>query len=265
MKKTFLKTVTMILLSASLGVSCLSLSFAAESPLKLSSDSRIEVVAYSPYNVVPIHGTTLTATQITFSRDETIESVQTGDLAAWTASINKDLPYMLFVKPTVFNSNTNMTVITNKHTYYFQLTSNAKGEGGETHATYAVHFIYPQERAAQVAHELSLQEQQRHAEVSAFKNPSAFNWNYSFHGNKSIMPLHVFDDGKFTYLQLRPNQPVPAIFAVTTPDGKESVVNFRRDGNFIVVQRTAPEFTLRAGKGVAASIFNNRLIAKLRS
>ena len=78
------------------------------------------------------------------------------------------------------------------------------------------------------------------------------------------MPLHVFDDGQFTYLQLRPGQPVPAIFAVDTKKANESVVNFRREGRYLVIHRIVPQLTLREGPQQVASIFNNRLIAHLK-
>ena len=90
--------------------------------------------------------------------------------------------------------------------------------------------------------------------------PSAYHWDYSFHGSTSIMPLHVFDDGRFTYFQLRPNQALPAIFAVDSKSAEESVVNFRQEGRYLVVHRLAPQFTLRLGKHRVASIFNNRFI-----
>lgn len=238
------------------------IAMAAEQPLKLASDPRIEVVAYSPYNVVPVIGTTFTATQITFGQNEYIESVQNGDIGAWTASINKNLPNMMFIKPTVYNSKTNMTVVTNEHTYYFELISNPKNHATQAKATYAIHFVYPEQKQAKVEAQIRFAEQQKHAEVSAFKNPSAYNWDYSFHGDRRILPIHVFDDGQFTYMQLQPHQPVPAVFAVLTPNGQESVVNYRIDGRYLVVQRTAPEFTLRVGKHQVATIFNNKMIAK---
>lgn len=240
-----------------------SVTYAEQTPLQLSTDNRIEVVSYSPNNVVPIHGTMFTTTQITFSKHEFIENVENGDLGAWTANISKDIPYMMFVKPTVYNSHTNMTVVTNKHTYYFYLASNKQGDMNQTKATYAIHFIYPQEKIDKVERAIREREHQKQAELSAFQDPSQYNWDYSFHGDQTIVPIHVFDDGKFTYMQLQDNQNVPAIFAVTSASGKESVVNFRHDGQYLVIQRVAPQFTLRLGKEHVASLFNNKLIDKV--
>ena len=240
-----------------------SAAFCVEKPLRLSSDSRIEVVVYAPYNVIPVYGTTFTTTQITFGKNEYIENVQNGDLGAWTASISKDIPNMMFVKPTVYNSNTNMTVVTNKHTYYFHLRSNAQGANSQKNATYAIHFIYPGAQQNKVERSIAWRERQKQAELSAARNPSDYNWNYSFHGDRRIVPMHVFDDGKFTYLQLQPGQPVPAVFAVMSRNGKESVVNYRQDGRYLVVQQIAPQFTLRLGHDQVANLFNNREIKKL--
>jgi type IV secretion system protein VirB9 len=245
------------LILLSVGVS--SALFAAQSPIKLSSDSRLEVVTYSESNVVPIHGTTLTSTQIAFSPEEYIKNVQNGDLGAWTASIDKNLPYMMFVKPTAYHSNTNMTVVTNKHTYFFELISNEAGQEDQSKATYSVKFIYPGDSLSEVEEEILSQEQLKETEISAFAHPADYHWNYSFHGDKSIVPLHVFDDGKFTYFELQPGQAFPAVFAVKDRSGKESVVNYRKDGNYLIVQEVDPQFTLRTGEAVA-SIFNNDLI-----
>jgi type IV secretion system protein VirB9 len=95
------------------------------------------------------------------------------------------------------------------------------------------------------------------------KAPVVHNADYRFSGNKQIMPLHVFDDGRFTYFELRPNQPAPAIFAVDNKQGKEAVVNTRRQGSYLVVQRLAPQFTLRNG-GTVASVFNTREILNIK-
>ncbi len=64
-------------------------------------------------------------------------------------------------------------------------------------------------------------------------------------------------------MELRPNQAVPAIFAVDNQAGRESVVNFRSNENYIIIQRIAPQFTLRNGKTIIASVFNNKMIAEM--
>jgi len=254
-----------ILLAVTISLGTASVAFATDKPRSTATDNRIMVVPYEQDNVVPIQATTFVTTQIVFGNNEYILNVENGDMDAWSIDVRKQVPYMLFIKPTILGSNTNMTVITNKHTYYFHLTSN-KPTGGNstTKQTYAVQFIYPEEVKAKLATELAIQEQQRKALLSAPKHPSDYNWDYSFSGNKRIVPMHVFDDGRFTYMQLQPGQPVPAIFAVNNTKGEESVINYRRDGQFLVIQEIAPQFTLRDGKHLVASIFNNKLITTIK-
>lgn len=236
------------------------LLFAVEKPRALATDNRIRVVNYQPDNVVLMNATIFTALQIVFANDEVIENIQGGDLSAWTLDIPKDLAYMMFLKPTIADSNTNMTVITNKHTYYFQLISHPNGTPTDT---YALRFIYPKKAQANLSTPYNLTPKQ--SILNASDRPQNYNWDYSFSGARSIMPLHIFDDGQFTYMQLQPRQAIPAIFAVDNSSGKEAVVNYRREGDYLIVQQLSPQFTLRADRYHVASVFNNKRIQQLKT
>jgi len=232
-------------------------------PRALPQDNRIKIVPYEPSNVVAILGSTFNTTQIIFEPGEMIENIQSGDAGAWQVDVQKQLPNIVFIKPTLAGSNTNLTIVTTKRTYYFQLNSINERQGHGTQATYAVRFVYPEEQKAKQLAQLHHQQQQQAGRLSIAKDPSTYNWSYSFHGDKRLIPLHVFDDGKFTYFELRPGQDIPAIFAVDNKAGEESVVNFRQQGRYLVVQQVAPQFTLRNGTQEVASLFNNRLIQQL--
>lgn len=252
-------------------MACISFkAFSLQLPQGLVTDNRIKVVSFQPNQVVAVHGDTFITTQIIFGQNEQIVDVEGGDAAAWTMSIDKQLPNVLNLKPTVLSSNSNLLVTTvdnqDKRRYYrFDLTSNNVPNSLVAKQTYAIQFIYPEEEKAAILAKLNLKKVQNKSILNAFKDPSDYNWNYSFNGDRSIMPLHVFDDGKFTYMQLRPNQIVPSVFAVNNTAGKESVVNYRRTGNYLIIEEISPQFTLRAGRYAVASIFNNRLITQLRS
>lgn len=239
------------------------LLFAVEKPRALATDHRIRVVNYQPDNVVLMNAKTFTVMQIVFGNDEVIENVQGGDFSAWSLNIPKDLDIpkdstnMMFLKPTIADSNTNMIVLTNKHMYYFHLISHSNETPTDT---YALHFIYPNEEHTGIA---SFNPTQKHI-LNASDQPQNYNWDYSFSGARSIMPLHIFDDGRFTYLQLQPRQVVPAIFAVDNRSGKEAVVNYRREGDYLIVQQLSPQFTLRADRYHVASVFNNKRIQQLK-
>jgi type IV secretion system protein VirB9 len=232
---------------------------AQTNPIPSPKDARIKLVSFQENNVVPIHGKTFTTTQIVFSKQEYVKGVEGGDTAGWIVDYNPALPNMIFIKPTVLNSHSNMTVLTNKHPYYFKISSNKELKTNEADLTYAIQFLYPEEDRRQLNARLKKNAIKKTTAI----NPKQYNWDYRFSGNKQIVPLHVFDDGTFTYFELRKNQAVPAIFAVDDAQGKEAVVNTRREGNYLVVQRRAPQFTLRHGKTVA-SVFNTKEITHIK-
>jgi type IV secretion system protein VirB9 len=240
-----------------------SQSYALQATRSLPQDHRIKVVSYEPNNVVPILGTTFNTTQIIFDKDEFIENLQSGDPAAWSVNVQQQIPYMLFLKPTLAGSNTNLMVITTKRTYYFQLKSVDAEHLSSKQQTYAIRFTYPEEEAAQQVALMKKIDTQKKGQLNPAQNPQFYNWDYSFHGDKTLIPLHVFDDGQFTYFELRPGQSISAVFSVDNVAGKESIVNFRREGQYVVVQQRAPQFTLRNGGEHVASIFNNRLIRQV--
>lgn len=246
---------------AALIISASQLSFANEYARSLATDMRIKTVPYEKNNVVSVYGSTFITTQIIFGQNEKVIDIQGGDADAWTVNVSKAIPNVLNIKPTILNSDTDIIVSTIDHEekikrYFFHLKSNQSSSHVEPlKQTYAIRFIYPNDIRLNPADE----------QLNIAQNPSHYHWSYSFSGSRTIMPVHVFDDGKFTYFQLQKNQDIPAIFAVSNRAGKEAVVNFRKTSGYLVVQQVAPQFTLRDGQYHVASIFNNRLIQQMQS
>jgi len=246
-----------------------NMAFAEIKPKDTMTDDRIKQVEFQKNNVVTINGKPFVSTQIIFGDDESILDVQGGDEAGWSVHIDKALPNILTIKPTLFDSNTNLAVVTNdknneKRIYHFHLVMGNSNQANNTKATYAIEFTYPDKEKAKLEATLNFLQRQKDSILNAAKKPSDYHWDYSFNGNKTIMPLHVFDDGQFTYLQLRPNQTVPSVFAVDNKEGEESVVNTRIEGDYLVIQQIAPQFTLREGEHKVATVFNDADIKKLR-
>lgn len=257
MNRVFLKTLMIALLLVPIGQVA-----AQNTPKAYPQDRRILKVNYQDNNVIPLQGMTFTSTQVVFAPDEVVIDAMGGDGAAWMITRKPQLNNMVFIKPTVLGSDSNVTVVTNKHNYYFHVTSNKTLNDAER-PVYAIHFLYPEEARAQAnarAKEAVLAQKEV---IDPSKNPSAYNWNYHFSGSNQLLPAHVFDDGTFTYFELAKNQAVPAIFAVDDRQGKEAVVNVRRSGNYLVVQRIAPQFTLRNG-GIVTSVFNTNEIIRIK-
>lgn len=234
-------------------------ALAQNNPTPLKEDMRIKQVLFRDNDVVPVHGIPFTTTQIQFADKEEILDIEGGDTAAWMVTYHPELSNIVFVKPTLFDSNTNMTVVTNKHAYYFHLLSSKSLNQDKEQPTYALKFAYT-EAKPKPAKAL-----RRATKTTPL--PKVVNAAYRFSGSPQLVPRHVFDDGRFTYFELTNNGAVPAIFAVDDASGKESTVNIRREGKYLVVQRLAPQFTLRQGR-LSTSVFNaqeiNRIAANRR-
>ncbi len=246
-----------------LSLGCLTLAssgltWANQTPRALSTDSRVRVVAYDPNNVVTIEASQLVETGIQFGEDETIIGVENGDSAAWTVTVNKLRQNILFIKPTLDESNTSLLVMTDKNTYHFHLITALANTPDNKQTTYYVRFTYPQEMQKELEARLQAKRQLKESVINREPvDPFAWNWDYSFSARcaKDLVPVKAFDDGKFTYFQFSRNAEIPAIFIVDQ-NGNESLANWSMKGPYVVVSRLARQFSFRNGR-VMSCIFND--------
>lgn len=108
--------------------------------LYLTTDSRIKTYVYNPNDVylLPLHYGF--QSHIEFAKGEEINTISMGDSYAWKVN---PLGHRLFIKALEKNIRTNMTIITNKRTYQFDLVSMDYEEGNEPELVYQVKFYYP--------------------------------------------------------------------------------------------------------------------------
>lgn len=234
MNKLFL--ITIMLLASSHSVS------AATVPQGVAADHRVKVVQYDPNNVVVLKGRYGYQTQITFAPSETIQSVSIGDSMAWQAVPASN---HLFIKP-VTESSTNMTVLTNLNSYNFQLDST----NTSVSPTFKVQFKYPDGGYDQTGTSNA---------VASFE-PDKLNWKYTFTGDRTTAPIETFDNGKFTYFKFKTDgmSHQPVLFIVDK-NRHETLVNYHMQGQYLVVNATAKQFTLRDGDYVT-SVYNDLAI-----
>lgn len=205
-------------------------SVAETSPRALTTDPRVRQVMYNPNQVYHIVGTARYQTTIEFG-DESIKVVSLGDTVSW-----QTVPYQnrLFLKPVEADAETNMTVITDKRTYYFRLTSTTRPSSD---TVFLVRFHF-QDALPTFSSEPR-------------KEPLAdFNLDYEVagtpKGKEAIRLLRAFDDGTFTYFEFADKTEIPSIYLVGA-DGTESLVNKRREGRYMVVERLGNRYTIRNG------------------
>ena len=113
-------------------------AYSGEEPL--TTDRRIKTYVYSPNEVFLLVLHYGFQSHIEFGKNETIETITLGDSFAWKIT---PLDNRLFIKPMERNIRTNMTIITNKKTYQFDLVSKELESGDEKDLVYVVRFQYP--------------------------------------------------------------------------------------------------------------------------
>jgi type IV secretion system protein VirB9 len=75
------------------------------------------------------------------------------------------------------------------------------------------------------------------------------NWHYVAQGDRSIMPLEVFDNGFSTVFRFPGNVRIPGVFVID-PDGKEATPNYAVKGDLLQVDSVARGWRLRDGQTV---------------
>lgn len=212
-------------------------------------DSRIRYVAYNRDQVVVIDVTFGASTMIVFEEDEKIETLGAGDALGFKIEPNKR-GNVLFVKPAEKDALANLNVLTTKRQYVFVLRSAFRNIRAQV---FAVRFTYPDTAMTQQ----DLDEARRRVSEPNLRNLNVANANtdYAYKGASANKPSVIFDDGTKTFFRFDGN--VPAIYIVDR-QRNESLVNFRREGPYLVVDRVNYQWTLRNGDEVTC-VFNQRL------
>ena len=115
-------------------------SIAYENDAMLTTDNRIKTYMYNPNDVYLLVIHFGFQSSIEFAKDETIETIATGDSYAWKMT---PLGNRLFIKSMERNIRTNVTIITNKRTYQIDLVSRDLENGDEKDLVYVMRFQYP--------------------------------------------------------------------------------------------------------------------------
>jgi type IV secretion system protein VirB9 len=225
--------------------------FALAIPEAGPKDYRVKFVNYNPDEVFRVKAFYQRNLRIELSPGEEVVDIGIGDPIAWdhVPSGNN-----IFIKPKLEDATTNMSVVTNRRTYEFELHASKPPVAGQyVDLTYAIKFRYPEEQRNLLLAQQEKREAETLLETRPDHNPDA-NWDYWVQGRESISPDRAFDDKRFTYLTFANNKEMPAIYAVNE-SGEEYLVNTHVEGDVIVVHKVAPQLVLRKGD-MAACVFN---------
>lgn len=212
------------------------------------ADSRLVSHRYNAEQVVRIQGQIGVQASVAFAEDEHIENVAIGDSASWQITPNKRAN-LLFVKPLSPRARTNMTVVTDRRTYFFDLVA-APGSS----PLYVLRFTYPDEPKppVQAAGAMSAEEAQALAgpPPEAPIDPATLNFAWRTKGKAALLPSRIYDDGNATYLTWPAKASLPAM-QIRNEKGVEGPVNFAVRGEVIVVEGVPDLIVLRSGKDFA--------------
>lgn len=225
-------------------------SFAIRESRPTPVDSRIRIMVYHPDDVFKFVGYYNYQASIELSQDEEVVSISMGDTTGWQVVPAGN---RIFIKPMEQDATTNMTLITNKRTYLFELYAEEANDIRDPEMVFNLRFIYPDEEEGEYIKNYSTV-----ATGPDLAHPEKYNFNYSITGHEEIAPIKIFDDGEFTYLQFRDqNADLPAVFAVDD-ELRESMVNYRTSAdnkNMIIIEHVFQKLSVRYGKKVVC-IFN---------
>lgn len=190
------------------------------------NDHRVRVASYQEGQVYRLNVSLTHVTTIEFGTGESIRSIIAGDTEGFEID---GVPggRAFAIKPVARGVHTNVTVYTNRRSYYFNVNEVSSP------TFYVVQFRYPEDN-------------RRPSNAIARAAP---NTNYGASARTEFTPTRVWDDGTFTYFSFPRNAPVPAIFRYT--NGRERTVNTGAVEDGVVrVSGVGRQWVLRLGEDV---------------
>ncbi len=257
------------------------LSFADSLPV--TTDSRIRTLVYNPNEVYQLKFYYGYQSFIEFSADEEIELISLGQAFAWRLTPSGK---RMFITPLETASHTNMTIVTNKRTYNFDISSGEYNGKADEELVYTVRFYYPY-----LGQQIPISDQMSNpnptlpaskpsfapsadtkAENKAkfeqkFSNSSEanaakilksdLNFDYSLAGQSAVINLlKIYDNGTETFFQFSNNNSIIPSISTVNEFGVEQTLNYIIRSNYVVVATVEPQFTLRLGDSLIC-IYNN--------
>lgn len=218
----------------------------------------VQQYQYQADQVYPIRTALGITTQIELNPDEQVLDYSTGLSSGWDLRRRDNVFYL---RPRNVEVDTNMSIRTATHAYLFELQVVATDwktldEARRNGVEYKVTFRYPP--GSRFAKATSGDAQA--TGLSTVLLPGRqYNFDYDYASRRKaapwLLPVHVYDDGRFTYIELGnlqkfPSGDFPAVFMRETEDGEDSLVNTTVEGNIIVVHGTYRYLIMRHGDDV---------------
>ena len=206
--------------------------------------AAIQEYTFQENTTYPVHTAQGVVTQIELDSREKVKDFGAGLSGGWDLVRRENVFYL---RPKADAVDTNLIVRTQAHQYIFELKvmKNVVGnlaEASDKGVNYQVKFSL---RASTLAG-YSLK----------YDSSKIYNTNYDVAANEKsrwLVPLKVYDDGRFTYVHLNKGKftgDFPAVYGRKSEKGAEFVLNSNVEGNVVIVHGTYPFLVLRHGNDV---------------
>ena len=219
-------------------------------------DGRIRTIDYEPSGIVQLTGYVGYHIHFQFAPDERFVSLGAGDTAA--LDIGSETNH-LFLKPRVATAGTNLTILTNRRTYFIEFRALARPPRPDE-PVYSVAYRYE----SGVAQATAEQRPPVAGDATGPLTRPIINRAYWFCGSPALRPTYVADDGLQVRLKFSPQAELPAIY-VESSAGEESLVNSHVEGDTVIIHRLARRFVLRRGREVACVVNRGSEIQEQRA
>jgi len=209
------------------------------------ADPRLRVIDYRPTFVLPLTTFVGYHVHFEFAPDEYFVNLGAGDTSSLDVGAEGN---HLLLKPTQPNGGTNLTILTNRRTYFVDFRALGRAPHADE-AIYSVVFRYPETRRGDAA-----TAREPAAADGLLERPRPrLHDDYWYCGSPSLRPLTAVDDGMQLRLTFAAHAALPAVFA-QEPDGEEVLVNTHVENDTIVVHRLAARLVLRRGREVGCIV-----------
>lgn len=204
----------------------------------ITMDSRIKTYIYNQNEVFPIilhHGY---HSHIDFPKSEFVQNIIIGNPVDWDITNRNN---QIFLQTYSHDAHTNMTVITNKRTYEFDLIAKNNTEEADYELAYAIRFYYPEENIELVGNtEENFYE--NYLEINDVVK-GRINANYIFYGCGDATPVVAFNDARFTYLKFKDGMNAPRIETFDKGNRIKKAKIFSYNG-YVIIDNIFPEIRL---------------------
>ena len=223
---------------------------------RAQSVPQVDVYDYVVDGVYPVRTALGITTQVELDPAEEILDFSTGFSTGWDLSRRGNVFYL---RPRGVDVDTNMLVRTQTHSYIFELKVVATDwttleQVRRAGVQYKVAFRYP----ADASFSAQVDEAADPGQSIGLQKGRHYNFDYDAASRRAppwLVPLNVYDDGRFTYLRMGmqaglPTGTFPAVFARRARDGEEFAVNTSGENGVLVVHGTYPFLVVRHGRNV---------------